>query len=175
MQKLDLDDFDTELPGHMNVAVLMEKQPSTHPWADFRYEALGVVVAEESEKSVKKVFQEGEVERFLVSGLRIRLFVDECESYYHNMMSPRPGCYIVANQPDNSAEMPLPYLVSLSFDEANSYLQGDEQVYAVPIPRELYQWVEAYLLTHYVAEKKTKRRLKNWHDPKRPQHGGRDS
>lgn len=175
MQKLDLDDFDAELPGHMNVAVLMEKQPSTHPWAEFRYQALGVVVDDDdTERSVKKVFQDGEIEHFLVTGLRLQLYPDECESYYHNMMSPEPGCFIVANQPDDSTEMPLPYLVSLSFDEAHAYLEGDEQVYSVPIPRELYQWAEAYVLTHYIAEKKVKRKLKNWHDPKRPRPGGRD-
>ena len=52
--------------------------------------------------------------------------------------------------------------VSLSFDEAHAYLEGDEQVYAVEIPPELYQWAEAFILTHYVATKKIKRKLKNW-------------
>ena len=170
MQKIDLDDFDQELPGQMSVAVLMEKQPSTHPWADFRYRALGVVVREaDEEHSVSKVYQNGEVEHYLVTGLRLRLFRDECESYYHNMMSPEPGCFVVAGQPEDSSEMPLPYLVSLSFDEAHAYQEGDELVYSVPIPRELYQWAEAYVLTHYVAEKKFKRKLRNWHDPKGPQ------
>ena len=176
MQKLDLDDFDAELPGHMNVAVLMEKQPSTHPWADFRFQALGVVVDDpEAKRSVKKVFEDGDVEHFLFSGLRLQLYPDECESYYHNMMSPEPGCFIVASQPENASDMPEPYLVSLSFDEAHAYQEGDEIVYAVPIPRELYQWAEAYVLTHYVAEKKIKRKLKNWHEPEPPAAGERDS
>jgi len=58
--------------------------------------------------------------------------------------------------------MPTPYLVSLSFDEVHAYLEGDEQVYAVGIPPDLYQWSEAFILTHYVAIKKTKRKLKDW-------------
>jgi hypothetical protein len=83
-------------------------------------------------------------------------------------MSPEPGCFIVAGQPDDSDDMPLPYLVSLSFDEVHAYLEGDEQIYSVPIPAELYQWAEAYVLTNYVAIKKIKRKLKNWRETERP-------
>ena len=169
MEKLELEDFDQKLPDHLNLAVIMEKQPSTHPWADFRYDALGVVVREQDEaQSVTRIYQHGEVEHFLVTGLSLRLHVDECESYYHNLMSPEPGCFIVASQPDSSDEMPVPYLASLSFDEVHAYLEGDEQIYSVEIPAELYQWAEAYVLTHYVAIKKTKRKLKSWHETEKP-------
>ncbi len=169
MEKMELEGFDQALPERMNLAVVMEKQPSTHPWADFRYDALGVVLrAEDEGQSVGQIYQDGEVEHFLVTGLSLRLHVDECESYYHNLMSPEPGCFIVANQPDSNDEMPIPYLVSLSFDEAHAYLEGDEQIYSVEIPPELYRWAEAYVLTHYVAIKKTKRKLKNWHQTEKP-------
>lgn len=169
MEKMDLKDFDEELPEQLGVAVIMRKRPSTHPWADFSYDAFGVVVrAVGEEKRVEKIFQDGDDEHYLVSGINLRLHVDECESYYHNLMSPEPSCFIVAGQPEEEGEMPLPYLVSLSFDEAHAYLEGDEQVYSVPIPSELYKWTEAYVLTHYVAIKKTKRKLKNWREPEQP-------
>jgi hypothetical protein len=169
MDKLELDDFDQELPHRMHVAVLMEKKPSTHPWANFTYQAIGVIVREsEEEKTVSRVYQSDGVEHFLVTGMSLRLFMDECESYYHNLMSPEPGCFIVAEQPEDDEEMPLPYLVSLSFDEVHAYLEGDEQVYSVAIPPALYRWAEAYVLTHYVAIKKTKRKLKNWRETERP-------
>ncbi len=168
MAKLELEDFDGELPQRMQVAVMMEKKPSSHPWADYSYAAIGVVVrAAGEEKSVSRVYQNGDVEHYLVTGLGIELHEDECESYYHNLMSPEPGCFIVADQPEDD-EMPIPYLASLSFDEVHAYLEGDEQVYSVEIPRELYQWAEAYVLTHYVAIKKTKRKLKNWREGEKP-------
>jgi hypothetical protein len=168
MEEVELEDFDRDLPGHMSLAVLMEKQPSSHPWADFRYQAIGVVVRDGKEdKSVSLVYQNDGVEHYMITGLELRLHLDECESYYHNLMSPEPGCFIVADQPDDSDEMPVPYLVSLSFDEVHAYLEGDEQIYSVPLPSELYQWAEAYVLTHYVAIKKTKRKLKNWRETER--------
>jgi len=163
MEKLELADFDQELPDRKYVAVLMEKKPSSHPWADFSYEALGVVVREaEEEKSLSRVYHNDGIEHFLVTGLGMRLYPDECESYYHNLMSPEPGCFIVAGQPEEDGDMPLPYLVSLSFDEVHAYLEGDEQVYSVPIPPELYRWAEAYVLTHYVAIKKLNAVLPCW-------------
>jgi len=169
MEILELDDFDQELPDRLELAVVMVKQPSAHPWADYTYQALGVVVRDtKGKKSVTQIYQNGDVEHFLVTGLSLQLHVDECESYYHNLMSPEPGCFIVADQPDTSSEMPIPYLVSLSFDEVHAYLEGDEQVYSVEIPPQLYQWVEAFVLTHYIATRKTKRKLKNWSESESP-------
>jgi hypothetical protein len=56
MEKMELEDFDQELPDRMNLAVIMEKQPSTHPWADFRYDAIGAVVRDgDEEKSITSI------------------------------------------------------------------------------------------------------------------------
>lgn len=163
MDTIRLDDFNQNLPDKMPVSVIMEKTPSAHQWVDFTYQAVGVVsAAGPAEKSVTKIHQNKGVEQYLFTGLSLQLFADECESYYHNLMSPQPGCFIVADEVEDPDEMPVPYLVSLSFDEVHAYLEGDEQVYAVGIPPELYRWSEAFILTHYVAIKKTKRKLKDW-------------
>jgi hypothetical protein len=163
MQEIELEDFKHKLPEKLAISVIMEKRPSNHAWVNFTYQAVGVVTGEHpQEREVKKIYEQDGLERYLFSGLSLQLYVDECESYYHNLMSPQPGCYIVASEPETLDEMPEPYLVSLSFDEAHAYLEGDEQVYAVEIPADLYRWTEAFILMHYVATKKTKRKLKNW-------------
>ncbi len=163
MSRIQLEDFDQKLPQKKTVSVIMEKRVADNAWIDYSYRALGVVVGESGEdRQIKKIFTDGEVEHYLVTGLTLELYEDECESYYHNLMSPKPGCFIVADETNDLDEMPLPYLVSMSFDEVHAYLEGDEQVYAVEIPAELYQWAEAFILTHYVATKKVKRKLKNW-------------
>lgn len=164
MGTIALEDFDQKLPDQITVSVVMEKRVSENVWIDYSYKAVGIVVGETGAgKQIKSIFEDTQVEHFLVTGLNVYLHEDECESYYHNLMSPKPSFYIVADTPDDPDEMPVPYLVSMSFDEVHAYLEGDEQVYAVEIPAELYQWAEAYILTHYVAVKKTKRKLKNWH------------
>ncbi len=163
MEKIELEDFNNELPDKLPISVIMEKRTSDHEWVDFTYEAIGVVTSgHQQDEETRKIYEQDGVERYLCSGLSLQLYVDECESYYHNLMSPQPGCYIVAGEPETSGEMPEPYLASLSFDEVHAYSEGDELVYAVEIPPELYKWAEAFILTHYVAIKKTKRKLKNW-------------
>ncbi len=163
MSRIQLEDFDQKLPQRKTVSVIMEKRATDNAWIDYSYRAIGVVVGEgDEDRQTRKIFTDGEVEHHLVTGLTLKLYEDECESYYHNLMSPKPGCFIVADETNDLDEMPLPYLVSMSFDEVHAYLEGDEQVYAVEIPAELYQWAEAFILTHYVATKKVKRMLKNW-------------
>jgi hypothetical protein len=65
-------------------------------------------------------------------------------------------------RPGANDEAPVPFLVSLSFDEAHAYLEGEEQVYDVDVPAELYRWTEAFVLKHYVPEKRRKRQRKDW-------------
>jgi hypothetical protein len=162
MEKIELDDFTQKLPEKMPVSVVMEKRPSSHAWVDYTFDAVGIITSDHlQDQQERRIHEQDGVERFIYSGLSVQLFEDECESYYHNLMSPKPGCYVVAGEADDD-EIPKPYLVSLSFDEVHAYLEGDEHVYAVEIPPELYKWTEAFVLTHYVAIKKTKRKLKNW-------------
>ncbi len=163
MNKIELDDFAQQLPDKMPVSVIMEKRPSDSAWVDFTFTAVGVVSGDASQDGqARKIHQQGGIQQYLYPGLSVQLYVDECESYYHNLMSPKPGCYVVAAEAEADDEIPEPYLVSLSFDEVHAYLEGDEHVYAVEIPPELYKWTEAFVLTHYIAIKKTKRKLKNW-------------
>lgn len=163
MESIQLEDFNQHLPDEMPISVVMEKRPSDHQWVDFTYQAVGIVSEEHSQdRRITKIHQQNSVEYYLFTGLSLKLFSDECESYYHNLMSPHPGCFIVAEETDDEDEIPTPYLVSLSFDEVHAYLEGDELVYAVEIPPELYKWTEAFILTHYIATKKTKRTLQNW-------------
>ena len=64
--------------------------------------------------------------------------------------------------PPGDNEIPVPVMVTLSFDQAQAYLEGDDTVFAVPIPPEMYRWSEAYVLQNYAPEKKYKRKLKKW-------------
>lgn len=173
MSSIPLKNFDQVLPEVMPVSVVMQKRPAQNRWVDFTYQAISVLPGDEhADSQCGMIYQQHDgVEHHLFSGLKCQLHVDECESYYHNLMSPEPGCFVVAGEVDDINEMPVPYLVSLSFDEVHAYLEGDEAVYAVEIPAKLYQWAEAYILTHYVVTKKFKRKLKHdprQHDPRQP-------
>lgn len=164
MASQNLIEHGQNLPETFDVSVILEQRPSSSPWADNQWEVVGVSVgsvqAEPGIRWAVKIFEQGEVHRYRVSGFKIQLHADECESYYHNLMSATPRCFVIADS--DEGERPVPFLVSLSFDEAHAYLEGEEVVFAVDIPPELYRWSEAFVLTHYVPEKRTKRKLKDW-------------
>ncbi len=146
------------------VSVMMESKPSSSPWLDLSWDAVGIcgINADDQSSSVKQITH-GDKEQFIYNNLTLRLFLDECESYYHNLMSPQPGCFVVAREDeDNNSTQPIPFLVTMSFDEAHAYQEGDDLVYAVPIPAELYPWIEAYVVDNYSAEKRKKRKRKDW-------------
>jgi hypothetical protein len=154
-----------EAPGrHFPVAVILERRAASNPWVDHVWSAAGIAVGRHSDRpDTALVREEGGVAYFLAGGLVVRLHVDECESYYHNMRSASPRAYIVARTDDRNG-MPEPFLVSLSFDEAHAYLEGDDEVYAVDIPAELYRWTEAFVIANYFPEKKRKRKLRDWRE-----------
>ena len=146
------------------VSVILEKSPSVSRWADVYWSVISLIVGEpEVQKDAEEMVllhSQNDIEQYRYSGQSITLYKDECESYYHNLMSPKPSCYVIADK--ETGEPPVPFKVSMSFDEAHSYQEGGKEIYAVDIPSELYHWIEAYIVENYFPEKKRKRKLNDW-------------
>jgi hypothetical protein len=150
-------------PDDFPLCVVMEARPSRSPWVDEVWSAVGVTAGELLQARagmVREIFHEHGARRLLYAGFRVRLHADECESYYHNLLAPQPRCYVIADIDESGC--PVPLRVTLSFDEAHAYLEGDQEIYAVDMPPELYRWCEGYVLAHYLPQKKRKRKLDNW-------------
>ncbi|MEW8498651.1 MAG: DUF3305 domain-containing protein [Candidatus Thiodiazotropha taylori] len=160
-----------DLPREFSVSVIMQKSPSTNRWQPYQWEAVGVLATAKTAnpKQAEIIYQQQETSRYLHNGFKLRLHEDECESYYHNLLSANPRCYVVADMSDDGT--PSPFLVSFSFDEAHAYLEGDEEIYAVAVPAEIYQWAEAFVLAHYVPTKRSKRKRADWRESERGSHG----
>jgi hypothetical protein len=158
-------DLEEHIPESFPLAVIMQRSPAQdNTWIDFVWEAVGITVGEHTRNSSGNpllVHEEEGVSQYLYSGLKVSLYLDQCESYYHNLMSPKPGCYIVTRTAEDE-ETPVPFLITMSFDEAHAYLEGDAEIFAVDIPPELYRWTEAYVVSNYVAVKRKKRKLQDW-------------
>ena len=144
------------------VSVVMESKPSGSPWQNMSWNAVGVcrLSPHSNHEDDVQYMRNDEIEQFVYRHLNLRLFPDECESYYHNLMSPNPSCFVIARENDRG--QPVPFLVSMSFDEAHAYQEGDDLVYSVPIPVELYAYLEAYVIEHYRPIQRKKRKRENW-------------
>ncbi len=105
-------------------------------------------------------------QQFLWTGFAINLHPDAAESYYFNLMGEKPSVFVVCRLEQGRLR---PFLASCSYDEADSYMEVDESVAAVAMPPEIYRACEAFVLTHYVPEKKLKRKRDDWErDGRRP-------
>jgi len=147
---------------HFPVSVILERRPATSRWIDHVWSAVGITVGrQEGRGGPRLIREERGVTHYLVGGLEVALHVDECESYYYNLVSDNPRAYVVAHAEDANAR-PQPFHVSMSFDEAHAYLEGEDQIYAVDVPPELYRWTESFVIANYFPEKRRKRKLRDW-------------
>ena len=151
------------IPEVFQVAVLMERRPGATQWQPFTWTAMGLVagdVAAGRHGGPQSMPADEGNERALWGGYEVRLHVDEAESYYFNLMSPSPQAFVVMRADENGQRKPG--LVTLCFDEANAYTEGDEEVHNVPLPPELAKWLEAFVIANYVPEKRIKRKRRPW-------------
>lgn len=106
----------------------------------------------------------------LWTGFNVELHKDEAESYYFNIVSDTPRTFVICTLNDNGPLQPL--IVTLSYDEAASYLESDDIVESVAMPAELYRWVEQFVLENYLPQKKKKRKRENWKEESRERPPG---
>ncbi|MDH5659494.1 MAG: DUF3305 domain-containing protein [Gammaproteobacteria bacterium] len=109
-------------------------------------------------------------EKYVWTNYQINLFADEAESYYFNIISDTPFVFVVCRDEEGNGEL-IPFNTSVNYDEAASYMELDDHVFQVPMPAEIYRWVEAFVVNNYVPVKKKKRKLENWKDnQQKPDH-----
>ncbi|MFK5914510.1 MAG: DUF3305 domain-containing protein [Woeseiaceae bacterium] len=113
------------------------------------------------ERSISRVGEEDE--KYIWSNYKINLFIDEVESYYFNILSDTPYVFVICRDEEEDGEL-VPFKVSVNYDEASSFLELEEQVFQVPMPAEIYRWLEQFVVNNYVPVKRKKRKLENWKD-----------
>jgi Protein of unknown function (DUF3305) len=155
------------------VSILLDYVPTPdNRWQAGRWAVTGVVAAEpkaEKNRVQSAPLHPGSNNRqVLWSGFSVDLFKDDAESYYYNIVSDTPRIFVICNIEDDASLKPL--MVTMSYDEAASYMESDEAVESVAMPVELYRFVEQFVLENYLPEKKKKRKRDNWKegDSERP-------
>lgn len=111
---------------------------------------------------------------FLWDGLRVTLYRDACERYWHSLIGDQPRVHVICHEVEAPATDPAgagdasgtvlrPVKVTVNYDEAIAYGDTDQQVLSAPIPAELYRHMEAFVLTHYQPREIRKRKRRDWH------------
>ena len=159
------DSLSTPVPDSFAVSVLVEyRKARDNRWEDGHWQVTGVVAGSGQSPDdlvqVRRLHAASGGQQYLWSGLRIRLHRDDAESYYFNLLSDRPRVFVICSP--EAGEAPRPFIATLSYGEATSYMETDEVVESVDMPAELYRWAERFVLEHYVPEKRRKRKRDDW-------------
>ncbi len=159
-------------PAAFPLAVSLRRRPSDSRWLRHSWQVVGVIatsdraVTEASRRAIH-TYPDGSTD-FLWGGFVLQLHRDEAESYYYGLMAPQPRLYVILRR--DAGGQPWPFLVSASFDEANAYVEGDEEAHPVAMPAEVYAWVERFVLDHYRPEPRRKRKREDWKETSGERH-----
>ena len=146
------------------VAVIMQRaQVQQGPWSVPSWSATSVVAGEHlvgKGAGCTLVHEDEGDAQFLWSGMTLELYRDQAEAYWYNLTSDSPSLFVICHE---SPEGELtPFQVTADRDSAAVCLESDDQVFALPVPPEIYQALEQFVVQHFVPEERKKRKRKNW-------------
>jgi hypothetical protein len=142
------------------VTAIVSSKPSSHPWAALSWQLLGFMPGL-SPLELELADKQGELHAFPKQ--TFRLFKEDCDAYYHNLLSAQPKAFLICT---HSGDVLTPVLATVNYDEAASFMETDHLVFDAPLPDELCVWLERFLIAHYVPVQRKKRKRQSWFDDK---------
>jgi len=166
-----MSEFVLQLPGadtairrpSVAVAVVMRRERIDNRWQPWRWSLADIVPHEESFGAQPRLLLKDEQEeRWLHPGFKVELFTDDAEGYYLNVTTPQPCFWVVWRMEEEAAladePVAVPQTVTLSYHDAGRWLDAQETVEQVAAPRDVVEWVQAFVDAHYVLEAKRRQR-----------------
>lgn len=154
---------DTEYP----VSVVMERREKQRDrWSYTEWKATGILIGDQLKNRYPEktlLHEDDECQRYLWTNFVIELVKDGAESYWNNLMASNPALFVVCRDDEDTEELE-PFLVTANYDEIIGYLEVEDQVFALEIPPEVYQWLERYIVNNYIPPQRRKRKRTNWNE-----------
>ena len=144
----------------------MEREREPNQWEAWRFKLVDVVAQEDAFGLAPRVLRDdGKFQQTLYPGFKLELFADEAEGYYLNLSSGAPVWFVMWRVADDDPSRAWPETVSLSYTEAGRWLDAQERIDNVPLPRDLVRWLQVYTDAHYRPEPKKRRRPQSFVSP----------
>jgi hypothetical protein len=147
------------------VAVMMERRErSRGGWSFTEWKVTGILPEEATSGKPPArmlVREESGWRRYLWRHFVIELVKDGAESYWNNLMASEPSLFVVCREDEEFGEL-APFLVTANYDEIIGYQEVDDQVFSLPIPADIYRWLEHYVVNNYVPPQPRKRKRVKW-------------
>lgn len=146
------------------VAVVMARKRVTGKgWQVPSWRVVGVVAGTEvadRQAQGTVIRADAEEEHYLWGGLKLELYRDAAGSYWTNLTGRQPALFVLCT--DDGQGRLVPRSVTADQDEASSGVEVSDRVYSAPIPPEVYQHLEAFVVAHHLPEEKRRRRRADW-------------
>lgn len=137
----------------IRLAVIMERKTLANKWADFQWEAIGVIPDSGLDAVPRRLYEDARREQWLHAGFALELYTDEAEFYFANITLPEPRVFVLWRFENDLAR---PALVTVSYGVAARKMDAGEQVDGVPMPAEIRDWVAGFVNRHYKPEENKK-------------------
>jgi len=145
------------------VAVVMRRERIANAWQPWRWVLADVVPNEDSFGAQPRLLLKDESEeRWLHPGFKVELLTTDAEGYYLNVTTQQPCFWVVWRMEEEAAladePVAVPQIVTLSYHDAGRWLDAQETVEQVAAPRDVVEWLQAFVDAHYVLEVKRRQR-----------------
>ena len=159
------------------VDVIMEREQLCNRWISERWQARAVEPSSAGAEAIERLPDEpteepteeppqgppqgphaAPHERWRFARLPVDLHPTEAEGYYLNLTSPDPKAFVMWRRVDDGVPPAQPVLVTVSYNEAGRFMDGGEQVDAVPLDASLAAVLRVFVAAHYVPEPRRKNR-----------------
>jgi Protein of unknown function (DUF3305) len=146
----------------VRVAVIMERRTLANRWETEQWEAIAVI-PDTGNAEPSLLSEDGNSKRWLHPGYEVTLRRDEAEGYFLNVTSAEPRIFV---QWQMEEERAIPHTVSVSYNEASTWMDAGDQVDPVPMAPELVLWLGDYVRDNYRPEPKKRIRPRSFMHPK---------
>ena len=145
------------------VAVIIECVPLVNRWISEQWRVADIECSDDAAAGPVRLDVDGPGERWRFAGHAIELHRSEAEGYFLNLTAPDPKVFVMWRAPEDIPDSGIgprirPQLATVSYNEAARFLDGGEQVDAVPLPVDIRDWVQPFVAEHYRPEPKRKSR-----------------
>jgi len=156
---------ETTSRSRIPVSVILERRLTrSGRWTAPRWELAGVLPGESDANGERVLLTDSDgVQRYLWSGLCLELFKDGAEGYWYNLLADTPYLFVVCSIDDSGSGDEIDsILVTVNQDEATGHMESDDLVLSIPMPAELCDQVERFVVENYVPATKKKRKRRDW-------------
>ena len=146
------------------VAVVLQRTiDRSKKWVWPQWEVFAVIAGQHIDRSDQPlvIHDDGIHRRYLRGGLVLHLYKDGSEGYWYNLLSEPPYLFVVCDGEQGDDEV-QPAFITANQDEANGYMEADRLVLSAPMPAQICDILERYVISHYRPKEKKKRKRQEW-------------